>query len=50
MKPRIAIPVPTSTDIAYNQRSWPQYASAIERSGGEPVAVPSLEPRQLLLT
>jgi putative glutamine amidotransferase len=40
MKPRIAIPVPTSTDLAYNQRSWPQYASAIERSGGTPVEIP----------
>jgi putative glutamine amidotransferase len=39
-RPRIAIPVPTSTDIAYNQRSWPQYASAVERSGGEPVEIP----------
>ncbi len=41
-RPRIAIPVPTSTDIAYNQRSWPQYAVAVERSGGEPVEIPLL--------
>jgi putative glutamine amidotransferase len=40
MKPRIAIPVPTSTDIAYNQCSWHQYAEAISRSGGDPVEVP----------
>src|SRR5277367_2977734 len=40
MKPRIAIPVPTSTDVAYNQRSWPQYAAAVERSGGLPVEIP----------
>lgn len=39
-KPRIAIPVPTSFDPAYNERSWPIYAKAVERSGGEPVAVP----------
>jgi putative glutamine amidotransferase len=39
-KPRIAIPTPTSFDPEYNQRSWPQYAAAVERSGGEPVAVP----------
>lgn len=39
MKPRIAIPVPTSTDAEYNQRSWPQYAEAIARAGGEPVEV-----------
>jgi len=39
-RPRIAIPVPTSTDFEYNQRSWSQYARAVERSGGEPVEVP----------
>lgn len=39
MKPRIAIPVPNS-DAAYSQRCLPQYASAIERSGGVAVAVP----------
>jgi putative glutamine amidotransferase len=40
MKPRIAIPVPTSNDFAYNQRSWPAYAEAVRRSGGEPVEFP----------
>jgi putative glutamine amidotransferase len=44
MKPRIAIPVPTSTDSEYNRRSWPVYATAIERSGGEPVEVPLDQP------
>jgi putative glutamine amidotransferase len=39
-KPRIAIPVPTSTDLEYNRRSWIQYATALERSGAEPVEVP----------
>jgi putative glutamine amidotransferase len=39
-KPRIAIPVPTSTDFEYNRRSWAQYAQALERSGAEPVEVP----------
>jgi putative glutamine amidotransferase len=39
-KPRIAIPMPTSTDLDYNRRSWPVYAAAVERSGGEAVAVP----------
>lgn len=39
-RPRIAIPIPTSFDPAYNERSWPQYAKAVERSGGDPVAVP----------
>jgi putative glutamine amidotransferase len=47
MKPRIAIPVPTSTDLPYNQRSWPQYAAAINRSGGEPVEIPLIaSPRE----
>jgi putative glutamine amidotransferase len=39
MTPRIAIPVPTSIDLPYNQRSWPSYATAVTRSGGEPVAI-----------
>jgi putative glutamine amidotransferase len=39
-KPRIAVPVPTSTDLEYNRRSWPVYAAALERSGAEPVEVP----------
>ena len=43
-KPRIAIPTPTSFDSEYNERSWPQYARAIERAGGEPVRVPLNEP------
>jgi putative glutamine amidotransferase len=43
-RPRIAIPVPTSTDYEYNRASWGQYASAIERSGGEAVEVPLGEP------
>jgi putative glutamine amidotransferase len=37
---RIAIPQPTSTDIPYNQRSWPAYATAVQRSGGDPIAIP----------
>ena len=39
MIPRIAIPEPTSTDAAYNQRSWSSYADAVSRSGGEPVKI-----------
>lgn len=38
--PRIAIPEPTSTDEAYNQRSFPQYLRAVEAAGGVPVAIP----------
>jgi putative glutamine amidotransferase len=48
MKPRIAIPLPTSKDLPYNQRSWPAYATAITLSGGEPVPVDlNLPPNQL---
>jgi putative glutamine amidotransferase len=39
VKPRIAIPVPTSTDTPYNQRSWPSYAEAVSRSGGDPIQI-----------
>ena len=39
MGPRIAIPIPTSTDDAYNRLSWQAYADAIHSSGCEPVAV-----------
>jgi putative glutamine amidotransferase len=38
--PRIAIPEPTSTDEAYNQRSLPQYLRAVEAAGGIPVPIP----------
>jgi putative glutamine amidotransferase len=40
MKPRIAVPIPTTTDMPYNARSWPAYAIAIESAGGEAVEVP----------
>ncbi len=54
MRPRIAIPVPTTADLAYNQRSQPVYARAIELSGGEPVEIPlgcpPAELRELLAT
>ena len=40
MNPRIAIPVPTSFDPAYNARSWPQYAAAVTQAGGIPVEIP----------
>jgi putative glutamine amidotransferase len=41
--PRIAIPEPTSTDEAYNQRSLPQYMRAVEAAGGVPVPIPLRE-------
>lgn len=37
MKPRIAIPVPTTADTAYNTLNWQAYADAVAASGGEPV-------------
>ena len=38
--PRIAIPWPHSTNLAYNERSLPDYERAIEQAGGTPVRVP----------
>ncbi len=40
---RIAIPEPTSSDSAYNQRSLPQYLAALEAAGTTAVVVPLLE-------
>ncbi|HEX7159519.1 MAG TPA: gamma-glutamyl-gamma-aminobutyrate hydrolase family protein [Edaphobacter sp.] len=48
MKPRIAIPVPTSTNADYNAKSWPQYGEAVTRAGGEPVEIPlNATPREI---
>lgn len=38
-RPRIAIPMPTLAQADYNARTWPQYAAAISRAGGEPVQI-----------
>jgi len=46
MEPRIAIPEPTSTDAAYNQRSLPQYVRAIEAAGGIAVPIPLHAPAE----
>ena len=40
MRPRIAIPQPTSGKPDYNQRALPQYEDAVRQAGGEPVVVP----------
>jgi putative glutamine amidotransferase len=45
--PRIAIPEPTSTDAAYNQRSLPQYIHAVEAAGGIAVPISLAEPLAL---
>ncbi len=40
MPPRIAIPMPHSTDREYGERAIPQYERAVELAGGEPVQIP----------
>ncbi len=46
MAVRIAIPVPTSSDPEYNQRSLPPYVDALKAAGAEPVVVPLNEPQE----
>ena len=47
--PRIAIPVPHSTDRDYAERALPQYEEAVRRAGGEPVRIdPGLAPAQIV--
>lgn len=53
MRPRIAIPVPLSSDPEYVARAMPQYERAVEMAGGEPVRIPldqSREELQKLIT
>jgi putative glutamine amidotransferase len=40
MPPRIAIPMPHSTDREYGERAIPQYERAVEQAGGVPVRIP----------
>lgn len=48
MRPRIALPQPTSNDLEYNGRAWPMFAAAIERAGGEAVEIAaSLTPAEI---
>jgi putative glutamine amidotransferase len=37
MKPRVAIPLPISTDLEYNRLNWQAYADSVLASGAEPV-------------
>lgn len=37
VRPRIALPQPTTADLEYNARAWPMFAAAIEHAGGIPV-------------
>lgn len=46
MAVRIAVPVPTSSDPEYNQRSLPPYVDALKAAGAEPVVVPLNEPQE----
>lgn len=39
MPPRIAIPMPHSTNLEYSQRAIPQYERAVSLAGGEPVRI-----------
>jgi putative glutamine amidotransferase len=38
-RPRIGIPMPHSLDLEYAHRAIPQYESAVEMAGGEPVRI-----------
>src|SRR5215831_3548213 len=40
MTPRIAIPMPHSTNHEYSERAIPQYERAVSLAGGEPVRIP----------
>lgn len=40
MRPRVAIPLPHSTDLEYGERAAPQYERAVELAGAEPVRIP----------
>ena len=40
LKPKIGIPWPTSSDLAYNRSYFAQYETAVAGAGGEPVSIP----------
>jgi putative glutamine amidotransferase len=46
MSVHIAIPEPTGSNPAYNERSLPQYVAALKASGATPVIVPLHEPQE----
>ena len=52
--PRIAIPLPHSSDREYAERSIPQYERAVELAGGESIRIPldqsQTETRNLIAT
>ena len=49
MKPRIAIPLPHSTNQEYSERVLPQYEQAVREAGGEPVRIPLGQPAAELM-
>ena len=49
MPPRIAIPMPHSTDHEYGERAIPQYEKAVALVGGEPVRVQLEQTRDAIL-
>jgi putative glutamine amidotransferase len=47
--PRIAVPMPHSSDPEYAERSIPQYEHAVREAGGEPVRIPlDLTPAEVM--
>jgi putative glutamine amidotransferase len=46
MPVKIAIPVPTASDAAYNERSLPPYVAALEAAGASVVVVPLQESQE----
>ena len=43
--PRVAIPLPHSSDREYAERAIPQYEEAITQAGGEPIRIPLDQPQ-----
>lgn len=49
MRPVIAIPEPHSQRTDFNERTWPEYAAAVEVAGGRALRVPlHLAPREIM--
>ena len=46
MPVRVALPVPTSSDHEYNERTLPHYLNALKAAGAEPVVVPLSETQE----
>lgn len=49
MRPVIAIPQPHSQRPEYNERTWPEYAAAVEAAGGRALCIPlDRSPREIM--